>query len=310
MSYEIIPFESNKIPEHIRNAKQSELTKRLKKGSSLKRISIRNGVFRCVVGGEEVAKNKNGYMDVVIVNVAENINRTYYSNAYDPNAESASPPNCSSANGIVPDSHIESPIAKTCAECPMNIKGSGSNATTKACRYFRRIAVALATDLDSGVYQLVLPSKSVFGKGDATHMPFNQYLQYVISQNFSIENLITRMSIDDDADQPTLVFQAIGYPNQSMIAKIEELSASQEAIMAIELPVIQTDEGKNPGFKKLESPNKEVKVDEEEEVPPPTVKPKTSVQKTESPKPDLTSILSKFSKKSITQSNDTEVDDE
>ena len=307
MSYEIIPFQANKIPEHIRNAGQSELTKRLKKGSSLKRISIRNGVFRCIVGGEEVAKNKDGYMDIVIVNVSEDTNRTYYKSSYDPNAEAATAPDCFSPNGITPDASLEAPMAKSCAECPMNIKGSGSNSTTKACRYFRRIAVALATDVDSGVYQLVLPAKSFLGKGDAAHMPFNQYLQYVISQNFSIENLITRMSIDDDADQPTLIFQAVGYPSPGMVKKIAELSASPEAAMAIQMNPIQTDGGKNPGATGKPSP--EVEEDDEKLIPPPKVSAKPE-PKSEAPKPDLNSILSKFSKKSVTQTNDTEVDDE
>lgn len=324
MSYDITPFNPSKVPEHIRTAELSELAKKLRdRIANLKRISIRNGVFRCVVGGEEVAKNKQGYMDVVILNTTKDVQRSYYSKAFDPNDEKAAPPDCQSPDGILPDPNIENPMAKSCSSCPMNVAGSGQG-KKKACRYHKRVAVALAADLDSGVFQLSLPSQSIFAKGDDQHMGFEQYIKYLLSMNFSPDRIITRMSFDDDADSVKLVFSPVGHPNPPMLRKIEELSASPEAEMAVQIPVYQTDAGKNPSYTAPKNTVEEVDevdeddeeevsytapkpkpvakvkapvVDEEDvEIPEPQIKPKPKFKSEDlkPKKPDINSILSKF----------------
>lgn len=338
MSYEIIPFQPNKVPEHLRGGELSELAKKLRSGlGNVKRISIRNGVFRCVVGGEEVAKNKQGYMDIVIVNTTKEVQRSYYSKAFDPNEEKAAPPDCQSADGIAPHPSVENPQATTCASCPMNISGSGQG-KKKACRYSKRVAVALATDLDSGVFQLSLPSQSIFAKGDEKHMGFEQYIKYLLSMNFSPDRVVTRMSFDDDADSVKLVFSAVGHPNAGMLRKIEELVGSPEAELAVQMSVYQTDNGKNPAAKALPiikeadedseeddeeevaPPPKKAKkpavvVDEdededEEDVPAPVVKAKVKQEEPKGKKTELNAILSKFSGVKRPAVEDDDEDDE
>lgn len=335
MSYDIIPFEPTRVPEHIRG-EMSELSKKLKRGNSLKRISIRNGVFRCIVGGEEIAKNKDGYMDIVVVNTTRENQRTYYKQAYDPNAEGAVAPDCFSPDGIVPHASAANPQAASCAECPMNVKGSGSGVGKKACRYSKRMAVALANDPDSGIYQVVIPSQSLFAKGDEKHMGWEQYQKFILSLNFSIDHIITRMSFDDDADSPKLVFSAVGHPGPSMKKKLEELAESPDAELAIQLPVQQTDNLKNPALPKPKIkalPVIDIEEDEEEEealpppkakkpaviveddededddvVPPPSVKAKTAKPEpvTTAKGVDLNSIISRFAAPKATEVDDEE----
>lgn len=326
MNNEIIPFKANKVPAHLRDGGLSELGKKLRNGgNNIKRISIRNGVFRCVVGGEEVAKNKDGYMDIVILNTTKEVQRTYYENAFDPNEEKASPPLCQSANGVVPHPDVENPQATTCASCPMNVSGSGQG-KKKACRFSKRVAVALATDLDSGVFQLTLPSQSIFAKGDDKHMGFEQYVKYLLSMNFSPDRVVTRMSFDDDADSPKLIFTPVGHPSAAMMERIEELAASPEAELAIQMTVYQVDGGKNPAAKSLpvytddaedeeEAPVAAKKtprapVDDEDEVLAPVVKPKVKAEEPKGKKGDLNSILSKFTSKAAPKVEEREEDEE
>lgn len=244
----MIPFSANAVPDYIREEGQSELTKSLmsRMGGTSKRISIRGKVFRLVVGGEEIAKRQES-LDVIVVHVAKDVSRTYYEGAYDPKAE-AKPPTCWSADSKTPHPSVENPVHSNCNECPMNIKGSGSG-NNRACRFKRRIAVVLADDLNAGVHMLELPATSLFGKGDVAHMPYEQYFKYVSTQGHSIDRLITRMSFDEDSDQPKLFFAPIGFPPKEWISKLVEYSASPEAKMAVTLTVYQSDQKALPNLK-------------------------------------------------------------
>jgi len=239
---DLILSSTGAVPDHIRDAGQSELTKGLMQrmgGISTKRISIRGKMFRLVVGGEEVAKRAE-LLDVVVVNIAKDVSRTYYEGAYDPKAEAA-PPTCWSTDSKVPHPSVRGPQHSNCADCPMNISGSGQG-TTRACRFKRRIAVVLAEDLDAGVHMLELPATSLFGKGrDDRTMPFEQYFKYIASQNHSIDHLVTRMRFDDDADTPKLFFSAVSFPTAEMMPKLAEYGQSAEAKAAVLMTVYQVD---------------------------------------------------------------------
>jgi hypothetical protein len=299
---DMIPFNAGMVPDYIRSEGQSELTKDLmqKMGGTNKRISIRGKVFRLIVNGEEVAKKKDA-LDVVIVNVAKDVSRTYYAGTYDPTADAA-PPTCWSADSKAPHPSVENPQHSNCNDCPMNIAGSGQG-TTRACRFKQRIAVVLADDLDSGVHMLELPATSLFGKGDIAHMPYQQYFKYVASQNHSIDRLITRISFDDDADTPKMFFSPIGFPSREAMPKLIEFGQSPEAKLAVTLTVYQADKGQKalPSLKDAIKANGG-EVDEDEE---PKVKAKKPADVVPA-KPDVSAVLAKFANKKRA----TEVDDE
>ena len=280
----------NNLPDYLKEVALDDVTKALAGGGGgSKRISLRGGVFRMVVGGEEVAKNENRSMNVVIVNAAKEVSRTFYAKAYNP-SQDATAPDCWSADGQKPDASIEEPQHHNCAECPKNIKGSGQG-DTRACRFSRRLALALADDLEGDIFQLVLPSKSIFGKGDLDHMPFEQYAKYVGSQGYNLNTLITEMKFDSDSDNPKLTFRPVNFLSKEQWESAKRQGETISAKNAITMTVSQTDGVKTP---KLEAPKAESKAEKvAEEVAEPKKREDKKAQPTE--KKDLKSIMSGWS---------------
>lgn len=237
MSNEISLFQQA-VPDYIKEAGVDELTKALGGGGGLKRISIRGSVFRMMVGGEEIAKNESRSMNVVVVNGTKYVSRKFYAGKYVP-GESA-PPDCWSNDGLTPDASIEAPQHSNCENCPQNIKGSGQG-DSRACRYEKRLAVVLADDIKGSVYQLLLPSKSYFGKGDLEHMPFEQYAKYVSSQGYNINMLVTEMKFDSDSDNPKLTFKPVGFLNKDQWEVAKTQGNTPEAKSAITMTAAHTD---------------------------------------------------------------------
>jgi hypothetical protein len=267
-------------------------------GGGNKRISLRGKKFRLVVDGEELSTLKSESLNVVIVNATKDISRTYYAKAYDPKAD-ASPPDCWSKDGVAPEPTANAPQAKKCDGCPQNIKGSGQG-NSRACRYSKRLAIALADDVSGGVYQLTLPSASIFGDGEKNQMPFNKYVKYVGTQGYSIDTLVTTMTFDEDSDSPRVYFDASRFLTKEEYIVTSKLGTSQEAINAVTMTVAQTDRvvdsfSSAPKLKALE-----VDVEEVE----PTIRKQTKSEDKPSSKPDLGDILSKFAKVSTVVADD------
>jgi hypothetical protein len=205
---DITLFQSNNLPDYLKEVELDDLTKSLAGNTSTKRISIRGGVFRLMVSGEEVAKNENRAMSIVIVNGGRQIARQFYAGKYVAGESAA--PDCWSNDGDKPDASIESPQSAACEGCPQNIKGSGQG-DSRACRYQQRLAVVLADDIKGDVYQLSLAATSIFGRGDLDKMPFQQYAKYVGSQGKNINTLVTEMRLDSDSATPKLTFKPVRF---------------------------------------------------------------------------------------------------
>lgn len=218
------------IPAHLKQG-VDDLTRSLAGGSGTKRISIRGSVFRMIVDGQEVAKNEDRSMDVVIVNGAEFTSRTYYAGTYQEGQTSG--PDCWSNDGKTPDSRAENPQSVSCATCPQNIAGSGQG-NSRACRFSRRLAVILANDTEnSEVYQLVLPAQSIFGKSADGKMPFQQYVTFLAGHNLSIRSVVTRMSFDTNSATPKLTFRAVKPLEEKEYLDAVEKGNTFEALSAI-----------------------------------------------------------------------------
>jgi len=287
------------VPAYLKRAGLDDLTKSLAGNTGLKRISIRGGVFRMMVNGEEIAKNENRAMNVVIVNGGRNIARQFYAGKYV--AGETSVPDCWSNDGNAPDASIESPQAKTCEGCPQNIKGSGQG-DSRACRFQQRLAVLLADDIDGDVFQLVLPSKSIFGRGDLDKMPFQQYAKYVGAQGKSINTLVTEIRLDSDSDTPKLTFKPVKYLTEQEWEIAKEKGDSPAARSAVAQTPANTDGAKakptamgnmlDIDEAKAMAAVKAVKV-EAEEVPEPVKR--TSKKNAEpTPKKDFKDVISSW----------------
>ena len=110
-------------------------------GGGSRRISLRGGRFREIVGGEQVNVKSDGFLNMVIVNAAK-LSRTFYAGQYDP--ENPSAPTCWSPDTQAPSPDVpkDQMQAARCMDCPQNIKGSGQG-ESRACRFSQRLAVML-----------------------------------------------------------------------------------------------------------------------------------------------------------------------
>lgn len=220
-----------------------EITKRLLGNSNYKRISIKGGKFRMIVNGQETARAPGSTMDVVIVNAAPHVSRTFYAKTYDPT--SVGLPDCWSNDGVRPDPKAAMPQGKSCETCPQNIAGSGQNGKGRACRYSRRLAVVLANDVaHSDVYQLQLPAASLFGKAQNGNMPLDAYVKQLAGFNHSITGVVTELRFDENAESPKLFFRAVRPLEEAEFLVVKEKGQSEEATAAITFNPSQMDTAK------------------------------------------------------------------
>jgi hypothetical protein len=286
MSNDISLFQQA-VPDYIKEAGVDELTRSLGGGGGNKRISIRGSVFRMMVGGEEIAKNENRTMNVVVVNGTKHVARKFYEGSYV--AGEAAPPDCWSNDGLTPDASIEAPQASSCENCPQNIKGSG-NGDSRACRFEKRLAVVLADDIKGSVYQLILPSKSYFGKGDLEKMPFEQYAKYVASQGYNINMLVTEMKFDSDSDNPKLTFRPVGFLTKEQWEVAKSQGVTAEAKQAVVMTAYQGDS--KP--KAIAAPAKQAPAAEAADIPEPTKKASKKTADAPTEKKDLAEIMGQW----------------
>ena len=277
------------LPAHLQTLELDDTTKALmgNGGGGSKRISIEGGVWRLLVNGKEIAQKEERNLNVVIVAASSKVARTYYAGVYKKGV--SAPPDCWSANGDYPDKSVESPQATGCANCPQNIKGSGQG-DGRACRFSQRIAVVLDNDIGGDVFQLVLPSTSIFGEGEAGKWPLQMYAKMIGAKGVPITAVVTEMRFDTASSTPKITFKPVRFLEANEIETAINQGKSTEAIKAITMTVAKVDKD----APKLEAPAKvEVKsvAVEVEAVEAEPVK-RTAKKEEPAPKKDLSKILS------------------
>lgn len=219
------------LPVHLQKKELSASTKALMGGFAGRRISIRGGVFRMVINGQEVAISQDRHMNIVIVAVAPRIARHFYRETYQEGV--TAPPDCWSVDGETPDPHSPQLQSVSCATCPQNIAGSGLN-DRRACRYLQRIAVVPESHLEDGdIYEMSLAATSLFGKGGNDTMPMQQYARFLGGHGVDIESVVTEIRFDLDSATPKLVFSAVRPLDMDELNWVSEYSESPEAVSAI-----------------------------------------------------------------------------
>jgi len=104
MTTDLTLFKNNALTMNERFQRMMEDTDRVAgMGRTSRRISIRGGRFREIIGGDQQRVNSSGSMNVVIVR-ASRVSRTYYEGAYDP--EKTAPPRCWSADTEKPSDDL------------------------------------------------------------------------------------------------------------------------------------------------------------------------------------------------------------
>ena len=206
-----------------------------------KRISIKGGVFRKMANGKEIGAIEDRHMNVIIVKMAHDPSRQYYSSGYKEGSKIS--PACWSNNSREPDPEVQNPPAASCDSCPNSVKGSGANGMGTSCRLSWRLAVVLPNDPGGDVMQLTLPATSAFGKEDNGRWPFRAYVQTLANHNVSAGRVVTKMQFDTKSPTPKLLFSPAGAVPQEDVAIIQRQGKSPAAEAAVKLTVYQVDGG-------------------------------------------------------------------
>jgi hypothetical protein len=271
------------------------------------RLSIRGGVFRKVVNGQEVGELDGRSINIVIVKTSP-VSRMFYEGQYV--AGQASAPACWSgdSNSGKPSDDVPSETRQgdTCFDCPQNIKGSGQG-DSRACRYQQRVAVMLA-DVEgrlrsNSVYQLSLPATSIFGD-DKKKMGLQTYARLIEAQGAPLAAIMTELKFDTDSSTPKLLFKPMRMLEQDelMMALEAQKDAATTKLVTLSIKTKQDTSVPQLTSDKVPSPVSEkpplfaelTKKYDKEEVAEPKVK--VSKKKKEAPAPDvdLASLLDEF----------------
>lgn len=237
------------IPAHLKG-QLDDTTKSLMGGGNSKRISIKGGVFRMMVGGKEVAQNTDRSMNVIIVRAAEFNSRNYYAEKYDANSDKAVAPTCYSDDSVIPHPSAKTPQSDKCATCPQNIKGSNDNGEGRACRYSRRLAVVLENDPGGDVYGISLPGQSIFSN-EPKKMGLQQYAKFLGGHGINVNAVVTELRFDTDVATPKLMFSANRPLTEGEYATVLEQRETPAALEAVTMTVAQLD---TPATKQEVSP--------------------------------------------------------
>jgi hypothetical protein len=277
------------IPAHLKNAQLDDATKALigeKAATSggLKRISIKAGVFRMIVDGKEVAQNEDRSMNVILVAAAPKESRTFYAKKF-VEGQAVTAPDCWSDLGDVPSPRAENPQAKRCLDCPQNIAGSGQG-NSRACKYSRRVAVLLENDPKGEVFQLTIPSNSLWGSENGK-LGIKPYAEFLGSHGLNITQVVTKMAFDTASSSPKLHFKASRPLNEEEYDLAQKAGKTDAAKKAIGSTAAEMDGAKLPAPKAEAKPAPKAEVKAEPEVKEPVKREKAKAE----PSKDVTSIL-------------------
>lgn len=290
MSNDLAMLDSG-LPDYLKTLQVDDTTKALMGGGSIgmKRISIKGGVWRLMLNGKEIAKNEDRHMHVVVVAAAPHVSRTYYAQQYQEGGDIVAP-DCWSADGQFPDAKAAAPQASRCIDCPQNVAGSGQG-NTRACRYSQRIAVALANDIEGDVFQLTLPSTSIFGDGAAGKWPLQAYAKMLGSKNIPITAVVTEMRFDTDSATPRINFKPVKFLSSDQHEAAIKQGATDVAKRAITMTVAEADSVKP---KQIVQEKKTEVVEAEPVAEPVKRSTKKAEQAAAAAKPDLSKVLAEW----------------
>jgi hypothetical protein len=173
----------------------------------------------------------NLYLRVVVLRAKRELQKRFYLGKYDPNAPEHSAPDCFSNDGERPDSSIPSPQCETCAGCPQNAYGSGTNqdgnATAgKACSDNKMLA-AFVPPLKQGESA---PGTHELKITPASLKKWGMYAKALASRGISLGNIFTLISFADDSTFPVLTFQYGGAIPEASVSRLAAMAEAPETL--------------------------------------------------------------------------------
>lgn len=230
MSFQIVPFESEQMDLSVVNPDAFALNVQAEEFSSVKFpiISIKNARFHIKRDGEKtlITRPKTNatdpdepasYIDMLVLNLQKA--RSFYSSGYTEGSEEK--PECFSNDGITPDVSVTQPQCATCALCPQNVWGTGTDAQGaatkgKACSESLRLALASPANLDDPYMLRIPPASLKF---------FAEVSKWLSQRNIPINRAIIRIGFDAEKTG-VLTFKAIGGVDIDTFKKAQSLMTS------------------------------------------------------------------------------------
>jgi len=187
------------VPDYLKSIDAPESDSMITQKGSMPRISIRGQKFRWIEDGEEIRVQKDK-SDIVILGVEPEgqMARTFYINGYTPGSDD--PPDCSSWDGIHPDSRSDHPQSQLCANCPQNAWGSAvsmKGKKAKACKESKKLMVVPADDIDGTIFILTVTISSLNA--------LSEYGKWLTANHLPHSAIITTLTFAD-SDFPQLIF--------------------------------------------------------------------------------------------------------
>lgn len=175
-------------------------------------------------------------IEVVILNAAPKRSRTFYEGKF-VDGETKSP-DCSSYNGKVPVSDVETPQSASCETCPQSVKGSRTNdkgQPVTACQLRQRIVVVPSDKLDFDALLINMASTSAFDKDSPDAVKgwyaFDQYKSDLTKRGVPHTAAVkTKIRFAPDDAYPRLQFKFSGILDEDQIAQVLERIESDEVL--------------------------------------------------------------------------------
>jgi hypothetical protein len=224
MSNEIQTVE---LPDYLKEmtGEADKASSMISGASSVPRVSIRGRQFRFIEDGEEVHKQTDPINVIIMGVVPEHaMAKTFYLNGYQPG--SSDPPDCSSWDGIKPDTWCESPQSDVCANCQQNVWGSAksmSGKKAKACKDSKRLAIVNAKDHEGQMY--------IFNVTIASLKALSEYGKFLVSNHVPMAAAITQIAFVD-SEFPQVEFKFGGVLGQEIGTKMLERAERAEWVEA------------------------------------------------------------------------------
>lgn len=177
------------------------------KAQSWPRVNIGGSKFSIVKDGEKTLitdpANPNlpkMQLELVVVGHNPAVSKLFYEGQWQEG--DADEPDCSSDDGVRPDSHITEPQSSACATCPQNQWGSKINQQgkqIKACSDNKRLVVLPVHDLHSDALEFSVKPSAL--------KPWAEYVRGLSGRGIDISTCVTLVYFDPAANYPKVMFR-------------------------------------------------------------------------------------------------------
>lgn len=192
------------------------------KAGGFPRISQGGGKFHIIEGDNKtLITDPNNpelpamQLEVVVVGFNPAVSKTYYEGDWEPG--DADEPDCSSDNGIVPDTGVPAPQSTNCANCKQNVWGSKiskhNGKQIKACSDNKRLVIVNANEIAEGkAISLTITPGAL--------KEWAEFVRALDSKGIEVSTVVVKVQFDPTVTYPKLVFKFGRYLTPEEIAAV------------------------------------------------------------------------------------------